>query len=113
MNWGYVYSVWALDWCPRKLSLGAQTLCIISTLMLSAPALATTSAATSSPLEGAASCTQLTEVLSAVQRQAADMSAVRYLLAEVLRTLEDLKTGQSSAAGGGKVLATPPESGVR
>ena len=28
MNWEYVHKVWALDWCPRKLSLGAQTLCM-------------------------------------------------------------------------------------
>ena len=28
MTWRFVHRVWALDWCPRKLSLGAQTLCM-------------------------------------------------------------------------------------
>ena len=28
MNWEYVHRVWALVWCPRKLRLGAQTLCM-------------------------------------------------------------------------------------
>lgn len=28
MTWRFVHRVWALDWCPRKLRLGAQTLCM-------------------------------------------------------------------------------------
>lgn len=28
MSWKNVHSVWALSWCPRKLNLGAQTLCM-------------------------------------------------------------------------------------
>lgn len=35
MNWEYVHRVWALVWCPRKLRLGAQTLCM-SLLLLAA-----------------------------------------------------------------------------
>lgn len=35
MSWEHVHRVWALVWCPRKLRLGAQTLCM-SLLLLAA-----------------------------------------------------------------------------
>lgn len=34
MTWRFVHRVWALDWCPRKLSLGAQTLCMALLLLI-------------------------------------------------------------------------------
>lgn len=33
MNWKNVHKVWALVWCPRKLNLGAQTLCMAILLL--------------------------------------------------------------------------------
>lgn len=35
MNWKFVHRVWALGWCPRKPSLGAQTLCMALLLLAS------------------------------------------------------------------------------
>lgn len=37
MNWKYVHRLWALCRCPRKLSTGAQTLCILLMLCLASP----------------------------------------------------------------------------
>lgn len=80
--------------------------------MMTAPAWAASSASGNIPLGPDTSCTQQTELLALLQRQAQDIAAMRYLLAEVSRTVDELKqlsakapksvvpnAGSSAAAG--------------
>lgn len=97
MNWNFVHNVWPLVWRPRKTSLGVQTLCIGLVLMTS-PAMASSSLQTADLPASDATCKQMTDLTTVVQRQAGDIANMRYLLAEVLRTLDDLKANAAKTS---------------
>ena len=96
MNWRFVHSVWTLNWRPRKTSLGVQTLCM-GLVLMTVPAIASSSREDVSPQASDATCTQQTDLTTTVQRQAGDIANIRYLLAEVLRTLDELKASKAKA----------------
>lgn len=113
MNWRFVHSVWSLVWHPRKTSPGVQTLCI-SLFLMSAPAMASSSVLTANLSESDATCKQMNDLATVVQRQAGDIANMRYLLAEVLRTLDDLKANAAkTSAPTQQSPARPVQPGAR
>ena len=110
MNWRFVHSVWSLVWRPRKTSPGVQTLCIILLLMLAAPASANSAAAQADDPTGKnAACMQHNEFTSIVLKQASDIANMRFLLAEVLRSLDEL-TANAAKSGSTQQLPAMPDS---
>lgn len=112
MNWRFVHSVWTLNWRPRKTSLGVQTLCIALALT-TAPAFATSSRQDLDPPASSATCPQLTDLTTVVQRQAGDIANMRFLLAEVLRSLDELKANAAKSGSTQQSPATPDSPGAR
>jgi hypothetical protein len=91
--------------------LGVQTLCI-SLALMPLPMRAQTSALTP-PQDMAGSCTQISELMASVQRQAADTAVVRYLLAEIMRALDEIKRDAAIASSRQPIPTTPSDQGGR
>jgi len=111
LNWRFVHSVWTLNWRPRKTRLGVQTLCAILLLMIAAPASANSAAAqVDDPTGKNAACMQHNEFTSIVLKQASDIADMRSQLAEVLRSLDELKAKSASTL---QSPVTPDSPGAR
>jgi hypothetical protein len=81
-----------------KVALSFQLLCVVLPVMFAAPAWAIAGAERSSP-DDSGPCTTQNDIISAVQRQAADTATLKYLMAEVLRSLDEMKRGSEAARG--------------
>lgn len=101
----HMHRVWALNWEPLKTRLGVQTLCV-SLLLSCTPAQAQTGSQAQPPDVNDA-CAHVSELTAIVQRQAADTAMVRYLLAEVMRALDELK-GDAVSANSSQPVSKKP-----